>query len=187
MPKISILMPTYNDEKYIVNALDSIMMQTYKDYEVLICNDGSTDKTKEVIYEYKDKNDKEDKIHYYYEDNADQLNAIITLIPYIKGKYVYILHSDDMLYDKDTLKKMITYMDNNHRVDSIIADIALIDKDNKIIGNSKVTDYKYNDYHDIIALQLLWLGRNLYVDMAFHKKEVFIKKVYDNYGMGHFG
>ena len=83
MPKISILMPTYNDEKYIVNALDSIMMQTYKDYEVLICNDGSTDKTKEVIYEYKDKNDKEDKIHYYYEDNADQLNAIITLIPYI--------------------------------------------------------------------------------------------------------
>ena len=181
MPKISILMPTYNDEKYIVNALDSIMMQTYKDYEVLICNDGSTDKTKEVIYEYKDKNDKEDKIHYYYEDNADQLNAIITLIPYIKGKYVYILHSDDMLYDKDTLKKMITYMDNNHRVDSIIADIALIDKDNKIIGNSKVTDYKYNDYHDIIALQLLWLGRNLYVDMAFHKKEVFIKKVYDNY------
>ena len=75
MPKISILMPTYNDEKYIVNALDSIMMQTYKDYEVLICNDGSTDKTKEVIYEYKDKNDKEelDKI------TEEIMNEIIKL------------------------------------------------------------------------------------------------------------
>lgn len=181
MSKVSILMPTYNDSKYIVNALDSVMKQTYKDYEILICNDGSIDDTESVILDYKKKNDKDNRIHYYYQDNADQLNAIITLIPHITGDYIYILHSDDMLYDKDTIKKMVTYMDNNHRVDAIFADVMLMDKDNKVTGCSKVCDYKYNKDHDIIALQLLWLGRNLYVDMAFHRKESFLKNVYNNY------
>lgn len=179
--KVSILMPTYNDEKYICSALDSVLNQNYDNYEVLICNDGSSDDTEKVIKDYIKKNDKNKKIHYYYEDNADQLNAIIKLIPYITGKYVYILHSDDMLYDNDTLRKMVDYMDNNSNVSSIIADFKLMDENDDIIGISKVTDYKFKNCNDIIALQLLWLGRNLYVDMAFHRKEVFIKNVYNNY------
>lgn len=181
MAKVSILMPTYNDSKYIVRALDSIMEQTYKDYEILICNDGSIDNTYDVIMEYKNKYDKEDKIKYFYQDNADQLNAIITLTKYITGEYIYILHSDDMLYNKDTIKRMITYMNNNSTLDAIFADVMLMDKDDKIIGCSKICDYKCNNDYDIIALQLLWLGRNLYVDMAFHRRNSFMNNVYNNY------
>lgn len=175
MPKVSILIPTYNDSKYIKETLDSITCQNFKDYEILICDDGSTDNTKEVVENYK--NNKE-KIKYIYQDNADQLNALINLIPYIKGEYVYILHSDDLLYDKDTLSKMVNYMEQSN-VDSIIADMPIIDKDSNIIGNQKIE--KYKNSKNTIALQLLWLGRNLYVDMAFHKKEVFVTNVHNNY------
>lgn len=175
MPKVSILIPTYNDSKYIKETLDSITCQTYKDYEILICDDGSTDNTKEVVENYQ-KN--KDKIKYIYQDNADQLNALINLISYIKGEYIYILHSDDLLYDKETLSKMVNYMEQSN-VDSIIADMPIIDKDSNIIGNQKIE--KYKNSKNTIALQLLWLGRNLYVDMAFHKKEVFVTNVYNNY------
>lgn len=181
MSKVTILMPTYNDSKYITRALDSIQNQTYKDYEILICNDGSTDNTEEVIKEYQKNHDPNNQIKYYYEDNQDQLNAIIKLIPHIQGDYIYILHSDDILYDRDTLKKMVTYMNNNRRISSIISDIPTIDKDDNQIGISKTKDYNIKNKDNIIALELLWLGRNLFVDMAFHRKEVFLKSVYNNY------
>ena len=181
MTKVSILIPTFNDGKSIVETLDSIISQENKEWEVLICDDGSTDNTKEIIENYKKIKDKEDKITYVYQENKDQLNAIITLLPLVKGKYIYILHSDDLLYDNRTLNKMITYMDNNPKVDSIISDMIIINKDSNITGKQKVEDYK--KAKQTIPLQLLWLGRNLYVDMAFHRKDVFINQVKNNYLM----
>ena len=181
MSKVSILMPTYNDSNFIRQSLESIIAQTFKNYEILICNDGSTDDTEQIIKEYMKEKDKEGKIKYYYEDNADQLNAIIKLIPHITGEYIYILHSDDLLYDENTLEKMVLYMDNNKNVSSIISDIVTIDEKNNLLKTNKIINYKNKNSNDIIALQLLWLGRNLFVDMAFHRKEVFVKNVYKNY------
>ena len=172
-------MPTYNDDKYITLTLDSIFNQEYSNYEILICDDGSTDDTKNVVDNYKSKYDKDNKITYVYQDNADQLNALIALIPYITGDYVYILHSDDLFYDNNTLSKMVEYMENNKDIDSIMGDLTIIDKNGKTINTMEVDNYCKSK--NTIILQLLWLGRNLYTDMAFHKKEVFVKNVYNNY------
>ena len=60
--KIYILMPTYNDSSTIVYSLDSILSQNYKNYEIIIVDDGSTDDTKKVINNYKKKYDKDNKI-----------------------------------------------------------------------------------------------------------------------------
>ena len=76
---------------------------------------------------------------------------------------------------------MVTYMENNKNISSIISDIVTIDKDDNVIGINKVTNYSTKNMDDIIALQLLWLGRNLFVDMAFHRREVFVKNIYHNY------
>ena len=54
MPKISVVMPAYNAEKYIGEAIESILNQTFKDFEFIIINDGSVDHTKEIIREYND-------------------------------------------------------------------------------------------------------------------------------------
>ncbi|MBD9114913.1 hypothetical protein EGP95_03925 [bacterium] len=72
-------------------------------------------------------------------------------------------------------------MENNKNISSIISDIVTIDKDDNVIGINKVTNYSTKNMDDIIALQLLWLGRNLFVDMAFHRREVFVKNIYHNY------
>ena len=54
MPKVSVVMPVYNGEKYISEAIDSILAQTFTDFELIVVDDGSTDRSKEIIKTYVD-------------------------------------------------------------------------------------------------------------------------------------
>ncbi|CDA23471.1 glycosyltransferase related enzyme [Mycoplasma sp. CAG:611] len=178
--KIYILMPTYNDSSTIVYSLDSILSQNYKNYEIIIVDDGSTDDTKKVINNYKKKYDKDNKIKYIYQENKDQLNALKTACNYIKEKnsLVYILHSDDLLDNPDVLKKAINYMKNNN-YDAIISNVDTIDGNGNLSGKIKINKYINKKY--IMPLQLLWLGRNLYIDFGFFRTNIFLNQVYNNY------
>lgn len=178
--KIYILMPTYNDCDSIVETLKSLMIQTYKNWELIIVDDGSTDNTKNVLENFCKENNCNNQIKYIYQENKDQLNALKNACNYIKKKnsLVYILHSDDLLNNELVLEKAVSYMKNNN-YDAIIADANVIDEKSIITGVQKVKKYQNKKY--ILPLQLLWLGRNLYIDFAFFKSEVFLKNVYHNY------
>lgn len=178
--KIYILMPTYNDSSTIVYSLDSILSQNYKNYEIIIVDDGSTDDTKKVINNYKKKYDKDNKIKYIYQENKDQLNALKTACNYIKeeNSLVYILHSDDLLDNPDVFKKAINYMKNNN-YDAIISNVDTIDGNGNLSGKIKINKYINKKY--IMPLQLLWLGRNLYIDFGFFRTNIFLNQVYNNY------
>ena len=115
--KISIVMPTYNDCESIVETLNSVLIQTYKDWELIIMDDGSTDETKDIIGRYIENNKSSEKIYYYYQENQDQLNAIKNSIKYITGSYIFILHSDDLLPDKDFLERLTNEVKENPEID----------------------------------------------------------------------
>ena len=83
--KISIIMPTYNDKDSIVETFDSVINQTYTNWELIIIDDGSTDNTEEVIKNYIEKHSLKDKIKYFYQENKDQLNMKIIGRNYISG------------------------------------------------------------------------------------------------------
>ena len=118
--KISVLMPSYNDAESIIETLDSLIAQTYKDWQLIIIDDGSSDNTKEVVASYKRKKDLNNQIQYIKQTNQDQLNAIKNGCQYINGDYVYILHSDDLLADKYVFQKAIDYLNAHKDVDAII-------------------------------------------------------------------
>lgn len=172
--KFSILMPTYNDCDTISASIKSLLDQNYENYELIIIDDGSTDRTKEVVAPFL----KNDRIKYIYEENSDQLNALINGARYISGDYVYVLHSDDMM-NLGVLKKANEFLNNNQKLDAIIADITLMDNNEKIYSVQRCRKYVQKEY--ILPLQLLWLGRNLYVDTAFFKKDIFLTNIYTNY------
>lgn len=89
MLKVSVVIPTYNRAKYVVKAIDSVLAQTYTDYEVIIIDDGSTDNTCEVLKPYTD------RIQYIHQDNAGVSAARNTGIRAAKGKWIAFLDSDD--------------------------------------------------------------------------------------------
>lgn len=177
--KVSVIMPTYNDSETILLSLDSLMKQSYKNWELVIVDDGSTDDTKKIIEEFMKKCDIEKRIQYIYQENTDQLKAIIHGLDYITGDYVFILHSDDLLATNDTFEKAVFYMEQNHQLDAIIAPLLIIDDNGKLTGRQEVLNYSKNK--KIPAIQMLWLGRNLYVDVGFFKKECYVTKIKETY------
>ena len=177
--RISVLTPTFNDAKSIEETLKSLVAQTYTDWEWIVINDGSTDETDETIGKLIHKYGISEKCKYIQQENADQLNAIIHGIQYITGEYVFVLHSDDLLPKNDFFEKCIDVMNDNPEIDGIFGDLIIIDKDSNITGIQKVKKYSVNP--STPPLMLLWLGRNLYSDVAFHRAKVYKKQVLENY------
>jgi len=111
MPKVSVIMPAYNAEKYIRRAIESILSQTYTDYEFIIINDGSVDNTKNIILSFQD-----DRIVYL--ENKKNSGIVITLnrgLDYATGEYIARMDADDIAIDT-RFEKQVKYLDKNKNV-----------------------------------------------------------------------
>ncbi|MHB8808926.1 MAG: glycosyltransferase family 2 protein [Desulfobulbaceae bacterium] len=100
--KVSVIIPAYNHERFIGAALESVLDQTYQDFELIVINDGSTDRTGEVIQSYRD-----ERIIYRAQENQDAYNALNRGLGMVSGDYVAILNSDDV-YFPDRLRRLVT-------------------------------------------------------------------------------
>ncbi len=90
-PGVSVIMPAYNHEKYVGEAIESVLNQTFRDFEFIIINDGSTDGTDGVIRSYDDP-----RICYYTQENIDAPQTINRGFSLAKGRYISIINSDDV-------------------------------------------------------------------------------------------
>ncbi|MFM7662518.1 MAG: glycosyltransferase family 2 protein [Bacteroidota bacterium] len=107
-PLVSVLMPVYNGEKYLKEAIDSILNQTFTDFEFLIINDGSTDTTEQIILSYEDPRIR-------YAKNETNLKLIATLnkgIKLCKGRYIVRMDSDD-ISALDRIEKQVAFMEEH--------------------------------------------------------------------------
>ena len=177
--KFTIIMPTYNDGNSITETLESVIRQSYNNWELLISIDGSTDDTINIIEKFIKKN-KEKRIKYFYKENSDQLNAIKSVIDKITGDYVFVLHSDDMLFDDNILSNVKKAIEQDNSYDAYLpSGNDIIDESSNKTGVQKFMHYKNKKY--MIPLQLLWLGRQLYCDVAFFRTDIYKSKVLNNY------
>ena len=135
-------MPTYNDSESICASIDSLINQTYPNWELLIVDDGSTDNTSDTIKKYKETMDSKKQIQYYYKENSDQLNSIKFVLDKISGDYVYILHSDDLLYSKTSLEEFIEFEKLHPGYDAYTGNSMIIDVNDNEVKLSKVMKYK---------------------------------------------
>lgn len=95
MPKISVIVPVYNTEKYLKKCLESIINQTYQDFEVIIVNDGSTDGSQKIIDEYIEKY--QTKIKCLNKENSGLSSARNSGIEVARGNYIIFVDSDDYI------------------------------------------------------------------------------------------
>ncbi|SMM98926.1 Glycosyltransferase [uncultured Candidatus Thioglobus sp.] len=111
-PKISVIMPVYNGEKYLKEAINSILNQTFTDFEFIIINDGSTDNTENIILSYDDE-------RIIYIKNQENLKISKTLnkgIELAKGEYIARMDADDISIPK-RFEKQMSFMQKNPKVD----------------------------------------------------------------------
>ena len=99
MPKFSIIIPIYNVEEFIKECLDSVMSQTFKDYEVIAVNDGTKDNSMDIVKKY--------KVKIINQENGGLSSARNTGVKHAKGEYIIFLDSDDTI-ERDLLKKLDT-------------------------------------------------------------------------------
>lgn len=100
---ISVIIPVYNVEKYLAECIDSVLKQTYGNYEIILVDDGSIDDSGKICDEYA-KNDK--RIAVIHQENMGQATARNNGLYRAIGKYIYFLDSDDYI-EPDTLKKLV--------------------------------------------------------------------------------
>lgn len=106
MPKISVLMPAYNAEKYIKEAIDSILAQTFSDFELIIIDDGSTDRTAEIVNDYSDS-----RIRFC--PNEKNMGVAATLnrgLALASGEYIARMDADD-ISKEERFSKQVGYLD----------------------------------------------------------------------------
>lgn len=131
MPTVSVVMPAYNAEKYIREAIDSILNQTYTDFEFIIINDGSTDRTKEIIQSYNDS-------RIVYLENKENSGIVVTLnkgLDCATGEYIARMDSDD-ISEKERFEKQVAFMDKNKDIGLLGTGICIfgeeIQKQNRV-------------------------------------------------------
>jgi len=110
-PLVTVLMPVYNGEAFLREAIDSILNQTFSDFEFLIINDGSTDSTEAIIKSYNDP-----RINYH--KNEQNIKLIATLnkgLALARGKYIARMDADDISLP-DRLEKQVHFMEKNPEV-----------------------------------------------------------------------
>ncbi len=108
--KFSVIIPVYNSEKYLRDCIESVLNQTYGEYEIVIVNDGSTDHSLDVCREYSRKHDNVKVIN---KDNGGQSSARNVGLKNSVGEYIVFLDSDDRIVDRDFFSKISAITETN--------------------------------------------------------------------------
>lgn len=161
-PLVSIIMPAYNAEKYIVESIESVINQTYQNWELLIINDGSTDKTVNLISSFNDK-----RIQFTEQKNAGVCIARNSGISKAQGKYITFLDADDFL-PPCSLEARVNYLESHSNID--LVDGRIIGKDMHMKNSMRI----YEPYYTGNLLpRLIALDDRVFFNVCYmFKKEI---------------
>lgn len=184
-PFVSIIIPIYNGSNYMREAIDSALAQTYKNIEIIVVNDGSTDSTEQIAKSYGD------KIRYYKKENGGVATALNLAIKKSKGEYISWLSHDDMYYSDKIEKqiKKLSKLNKKERINTIVySNYALINEESEItskqsfekIHNKEKLNYPaYPILKGLIHGCTLLIPRKCFNEVGFFDEKLKITQDYD--------
>jgi len=128
MACVSVIIPAYNSAKHLPEALDSVFKQTYRDFELVVVDDGSTDDTRKVLDEYKN------RITYLYQENGGPSKARNAGIRAAKGPYLAFLDADD-LWLPNKLGHQIKLIESDSRLGLVFSDAEFFGGEAPLVGS----------------------------------------------------
>jgi len=172
VPKVSICIPTFNSSKYIFECLNSVKEQTYKDFEVIVTDNDSSDDTLEIVDLFKGLN-----LKVYKNDQNFGIGKNFNMAcSKANGELIKLLPSDDIIYPK-SLEQSINYFSQYKNISMVMTSKDLINNQSKIIYKnfSSLNTGFYNGKD--IAKKILYSGRNPLGEPGYSliKKESYLK------------
>ena len=135
MPRVTVVTPNYNHARYLPERIDSILAQTFQDFEFIILDDASTDKSREIIESYS----KHEKVKAIF----NQQNSGSTFrqwelgLGQAKGEYLWFAESDDYA-DRTLLEALVDRLDRHPNVGLAVCQSWTVDQDSKLLGNLEI-------------------------------------------------
>lgn len=161
MPEVSVCIPTHNGAVFLEETLESLKMQTYTDYEVIVCDDGSKDDTLKILEKFRKSSFQ--RVHIFKVPPKGIGANWNNCLQRVSGKYVKFLLQDDILRS-DCLKKMVSYLEENRDVDLVASkrdfklNMAVDEKLGKWISKYGDLQAEYNSGDN----EILILDRNFF-------------------------
>ncbi|MBN2828649.1 MAG: glycosyltransferase [Tissierellales bacterium] len=191
-PLVSVIMPVYNSQEYLREAIDSVREQTYENWEIIAINDGSSDKSIEILNEYKEAN-----LRIIVIDNNNNFGVVKSRnigIQYAKGDWIAFLDSDD-LWAKDKLEKQLIYADKNNSL-FVFTDIYMLSHSYSSVKycslEPKEIDYKTILKGNMIALASVMIKKEIVSTFPMEREDLHedyilwmkvLRKGYNAYGI----
>ncbi|MFN8377849.1 MAG: glycosyltransferase [Anaerolineae bacterium] len=152
-PTVSVIIPTYNRAELLIEALNSVLAQTFQDFEILIIDDGSTDDTKVNLEPYL----ADSRIRYIYQTNGGPANARNRGIDEAQGEFIALLDSDD-LWLPEKLEKQVSLLRERLEIGLVYADVIWIAKDGSVINPQPVKAPRRfpTYYEDLMFENVIW-------------------------------
>lgn len=177
MEKVSIILPTYNSDSVLKNAIESVKYQTYENWELLIIENGKKGQAEEIVKEFAD-----DRIKYIYQEIANVSEARNTGIDNAVGKYIAFIDSDDR-YEKDFLQRMIKEISAKQTQIVTCGYRRVYDKKQMLIQDCKNIENTTNikEYLEILKESYLFneLWNKVYISEIINKNNIRFNKKYE--------
>lgn len=133
---VSVVIPTFNSSHYLQMAIQSVLNQTYQDFEIIVVDDGSTDDTQKVASSFGR------KVSYFYQTNQGSPIARNVGLKLAKGKYLALLDSDD-LFLPDRLERGVKVLDQMPHIDLVHGEVKVIDSQGTVISEDTAYFQKF--------------------------------------------
>lgn len=175
MPKLSIIVPVYNVEKYLCKCIDSILNQTFKDFELILVDDGSTDRCGVICDDYAKKDYRVKVIH---KKNGGLSSARNTGLDVAKGQYIGFVDSDD--YIDIRMYEIMLNHSIEHESDIVICDFRYVKEDDNIeksILRQNIEDIQVENMNNIRALESLYMRNAVSFEVSWNK--LYKKKLFE--------
>lgn len=165
-PKVSVIMSVYNCERYLKEAVDSILSQTFSDFEFIIINDGSTDGSGGILESYKD-----ERIRLFNNQNKGLTKSLNEAIEYSRGEYIARMDADDISLPK-RFEKQVKLLDSDQDIVMCGSWAEFIDE-----KGQDITEYKTPISDREIK------NRIIFHNPFIHPSVVIRKKIFDKVGL----
>jgi glycosyltransferase involved in cell wall biosynthesis len=168
-PLVSVILPVYNSEKYLGESVAAILDQTFMDFEFIIINDGSKDRSEEKILEFKDP-----RIRYIKQENAGLAATLNNGIAVTKGKYIARQDHDDISLP-ERLEKQVRFMESHPKVGLLGSWAEIINEEGKSTGHF----HKHPSENHVLKFLLLFNNPFVHSSVMIRKEVLERSGVYD--------